>query len=108
VEEDFYDPIYKGCTAPSTFLGVPLVPFVLGALVVGQVSVITFYFAGLRFAVVPMVIGFVLYLWARRIGTNDEHRLLQVMLKARIRGRMGGARRFWGAVSFSPRPPRKT
>ncbi|MFX7945844.1 VirB3 family type IV secretion system protein, partial [Acinetobacter baumannii] len=39
MQDDFYDPIYKGCTTPSTILGVPLIPFILGALVIGQLSV---------------------------------------------------------------------
>jgi type IV secretion system protein VirB3 len=104
VDEDLFDPIYKGCTAPSTFLGVPLVPFVLGALVVAQTTVLCFYFFRLSVAMVPLMLGIASYVWARKVGLNDEHRLLQVMLKARMRGRQGGSRRYWGAVSFAPRP----
>lgn len=107
MQDDYYDPIYKGCTSPSTILGVPLVPFILGALVIGQLTVLSFYFFRLSVAVVPFVIGLMLYLWARKAGSNDEHRLLQYLLKARMRGRQGNTRRFWGAVSFSPLPSRK-
>lgn len=105
--EDFYDPIYKGCTAPSTILGVPLVPFVLGALVIGQLTVLSFYFIGMSVALPFIIIGASLYAWARKVGANDEHRLLQYLLKARMRGRQSATRKFWGAVSFSPFPPRK-
>lgn len=107
MQDDFYDPIYKGCTVPSTILGVPLIPFILGALVIGQLTVLSFYFIGLSASVVFIAIGAVLYGWARKAGLNDEHRLLQYLMKARMRGRQAATRKFWGAVSFSPLPPRK-
>jgi len=105
--DDFYDPIYKGCTAPSTIWGVPLIPFILGVLVIGQLAVLSFYFFRLSVALGFIVIGVFAYLWARKLGSNDEHRLLQYLMKARMRGRQSATRKFWGAVSFSPLPPRK-
>jgi type IV secretory pathway VirB3-like protein len=107
MQDDFYDPIYKGCTAPSTILGVPLIPFILGALFIGQLTVLSFYFINLSVAVVFIILGVSLYAWARKVGSNDEHRLLQYLMKARMRGRQAATRKFWGAVSFSPLPPRK-
>lgn len=107
MQNDFYDPIYKGCTAPSTILGVPLIPFILGALVVGQLTVLSFYFIRLSVALVFIITGVFGYAWARKVGSNDEHRLLQFLMKARMRGRQSATRKFWGAVSFSPLPPRK-
>jgi|JI81BgreenRNA_FD_contig_61_2636637_length_792_multi_2_in_0_out_0_2 type IV secretory pathway VirB3-like protein len=107
MQDDFYDPIYKGCTAPSTILGVPLIPFILGALAIGQLTVLSFYFIRLSVALVFVIIGVFLYAWARKVGSNDEHRLLQYLMKARMRGRQSATRKFWGAVSFSPLPPRK-
>jgi type IV secretory pathway VirB3-like protein len=107
VQEDFYDPIYKGCTSPSTILGVPLIPFILGALVFGQLAVLGFYFFRLSVALVFVILGVFAYLWARKMGRNDEHRLLQMMMRMRMRGPQGNARKFWGAVSFSPHRPRK-
>jgi type IV secretory pathway VirB3-like protein len=107
MDDDYFDPIYKGCTAPSTILGVPLLPFILGALVFGQLAVLSFYFIRFSVALVFIVLAVAAYGWARKVGLNDEHRLLQYLLKARMRGRQGSSRRFWGAVSFSPLPPRK-
>src|SRR3982751_2017383 len=98
MQEDFYDPIYKGCTAPSTILGVPLVPFILGALAIGQLSLLSFYFFRFSVSMFFIVIGIFLYGWARKAGANDEHRVLQYLMKARMRGRQGNTRRFWGAV----------
>lgn len=107
MQDDFYDPIYKGCTAPSTILGVPLIPFILGLLVIGQLTVLSFYFSRLSVALVFIIVGAFAYVWARQLGVNDEHRLLQYLMKARMRGRQSATRKFWGAVSFSPLPPRK-
>lgn len=107
MQNDFFDPIYKGCTAPSTILGVPIIPFILGALVIGQLTVLSFYFIRLSVALVFLIIGVFAFLWARKVGSNDEHRLLQYLMKARMRGRQSATRKFWGAVSFSPLPPRK-
>lgn len=107
MDGDFFDPIYKGCTAPAMVLGVPLLPFILGAVVIGQLAVLSFYFIDLSVMVAWLVIGFFAYFQALRVSRNDEHRLLQLMLKARMRGRQGATRRFWGAVSFSPFPPRR-
>ena len=107
MSDEFFDPIYKGCTSPSTILGVPTIPMVLGAVVIAQLSVLSFFFIRFSVALSFIVIGVVLYGWARKAGMNDEHRLLQYMLKARMRGPQKATRRFWGAVSFSPLPPRK-
>ena len=107
MQDDLFDPIYKGCTTPSTIFGVPILPFILGALVFGQLTVLSFYFIRASVAIVFLMLAGFAYGWARKLGTNDEHRLLQYLLKGRMRGRQGGTRRFWGAVSFSPFPPRK-
>ena len=107
MHDDLFDPIYKGCTSTSTILGVPLLPFTLGALVIGQLSVLSFYFFNLSLALVFLSFGIFLHLLARKIGSNDEHRLLQHLMRFRIRAQTSGTRKFWGAVSFSPLPPRK-
>jgi type IV secretory pathway VirB3-like protein len=107
MQDDYFDPIYKGSTAPAMVLGVPLLPFILGAVVIGQLAVLSFYFISLSVMVMWLVIGGFAFAYARKVSQNDEHRLLQLLLKARMRGRQGATRRFWGAVSFSPLPPRK-
>jgi type IV secretory pathway VirB3-like protein len=107
MQDDYFDPIYKGSTAPAMVLGVPLIPFILGAVVIGQLAVLSFYFINLSVMVIWLVIGVFAYVYARKVSQNDEHRLLQLLLRARMRGRQLSTRRFWGAVSFSPTPPRK-
>ena len=107
MEDDYYDPIYKGSTAPSTVFGVPLLPFILATVVFGQASVVAFYLVGFSLVVALLTLYGFIFAWARRISRNDEHRLNQYILKMRIRGLQGASRQFWGAVSFSPLPPRK-
>lgn len=107
MEDDYFDPIYKGCTAPSTVFGVPLLPFILATVVFGQGAVAAFYFVGVPLALVLLMLYGFAFVWARRMSRNDEHRLIQYILKMRMRGPQGASRQFWGAVSFSPLPPRK-
>ena len=102
VDEDFYDPIYKGGTAPSTAFGVPMLVFILGAVIFGQVALIAFLIAGLPATISIAVLGASCYGWARRISKFDDQRLLQLVLRVRMRGPQRNARDAWGAVSFSP------
>jgi len=103
---DFFDPIYKGCLAPPTILGVPLIPFVVVGILFAQVSLLLFYFFSFALALIPMILGFFVYWWARHISRSDEHRLLQYMLKMQIWNKQHQSRKFWGAYSFSPHRPR--
>lgn len=107
MQDDYVDPIYKGGTALSTILGVPLLPFILGALVIGQLTVLGFFFFRMSVGLSVLVVGVILFGWARQVGKNDEWRLMQLLMKARMRGPQKGVRKFWGAVSFSPHSPRK-
>ena len=107
VQEHLYDPIYKGCTSPSTLGGVPLLPFILVTLIAAQMGILCFVFIGIPSVVVVLILYVFLIGWARRVSRNDEQRLLQLMMKMRMRGPQLNSRRFWGAVSFSPLPPRK-
>ena len=65
--DDYFDPIYKGSTAPAMVLGVPLLPFILGAVVIGQLAVLSFYFISLSVAASWLVIGAFAYMYARQV-----------------------------------------
>lgn len=99
---DFNDPIYKGGTAPSTAFGIPMLVFILGAVVFAQIALIAFLVAGLPATISIMVLAISFYGWARRISKFDDQRLLQLLLRVRMRGPQRGSRRSWGAVSFGP------
>lgn len=100
--EHHNDPIHKGGTSPSTAFGVPLLVFILGAIVVGQAGLAAFYFLGIPAASGVAVVGMALYAWARRVSKFDDQRLLQLLLRARMRGPQRASREEFGAISFSP------
>ncbi len=88
------DVLFRGCTRPAMFLGVPYVPFFIGA---GACLLLTVYVNLLLLALMPLVI-----LGMRQMARRDEmvFRLLglrwQVLVRVRNRGIRGGD---W---SFSP------
>ena len=102
MDEDFEDSIYKGGTAPSTAFGVPMLVFILGAVIFGQIALIAFLIFGLPATIAAAVLAASCYGWARRISKFDDQRLLQMLKRTRMRGPQRKARGAWGAVSFGP------
>jgi type IV secretion system protein VirB3 len=107
MQDDYFDPIYKGCTAPSTAFGIPLLPFILFTMSFAQLALVGFFLFRLAAVIFVLILYLFAFVWARRISRNDEHRLLQYLIKMRMRGPQIASRKFWGAVSFSPLPSRK-
>jgi type IV secretion system protein VirB3 len=105
--DGFRDPIYKGGTSPPTFFGVPLVPMVLAGVVFGQIALVLFFMVGLPGLAFVGVLAFAAFGKARRISKFDDQRILQMMLKIRMRGRQRGIKRIFGAVSFAPGKSRR-
>lgn len=100
--DSFHDPFFRGCTRPAMLLGVPLIPMLLVAgafLLLGAWS---------AYLVSPYALLFLalLYLPAvlamRAVTRQDDQRLRQLLLRARMRLFMGAVRRHWGAYSYSP------
>ena len=88
------DPLFKGCTRPALFLGVPVVPLVA---VAGIVIALAIWFTVLLLVLLPPLV-----LAMRMIVQADEQqfRLLRLKLICRWRHANG---RFWGRVStYSP------
>jgi type IV secretory pathway VirB3-like protein len=107
VDSLYLDPIYKGGTSPSTAFGVPMLVFILGAVSFGQVALIVFLAGGLPATIAVGVLAISCYGWARRISKFDDQRLLQMVLRVRMRMSQRYSRPSWGAVSFSPFSRRK-
>jgi type IV secretion system protein VirB3 len=101
-DQDYFDPIYKGCTSPSTVFGIPMLPFILGGLVFAQAAALGFYFFGLWMVFTVAVLAAGAFIWAKKVSRNDDQRLLQVIMRMRMRGPQGASKRHWGAVSYSP------
>lgn len=87
------DPLFKGCTRPAMFLGVPIVPLFVVVGVIGFLSVLTTVL--LNFIFIPVV------LVMRMIVKHDDQklRIIGLWLLSRIQDRNRG---FWKAASYSP------
>src|SRR5690606_21728061 len=88
------DVLFRGCTRPAMFMGVPYVPFAIAA---GACLLMTFYFDMFFLLLLPVVI-FVMRQMARR----DEmiFRLLGLRWRFRLQGR--NLKRHGGMWVFSP------
>ncbi|WP_373987799.1 type IV secretion system protein VirB3 [Duganella sp. BuS-21] len=100
--DTFEDPFFRGCTRPAMLLGVPLMPMLLttasfalvGAWTAFLVSGYTLLVAGVVY--VPLILGM------RAVTREDDQRLHQLFLRARMRIGLSLTRRRWGAYSYSP------
>lgn len=89
------DPLFKGCTRPAMYLGVPLVPLVVATVTIILISVWTTLFVSL--ALVPIVVVM------RQIAKSDDQqfRLLWLKLLFRVIHYNHNAK-FWRASTYSP------
>lgn len=100
--QDFYDPVYKGCTSPGTVFGVPLMPFIIGTLCFAQLGVVGFVTLKLAGLGPVAVVYAAAFRWARRMSRNDDQRLLQMVLRVRSRWGQRPLLAYWGAASYAP------
>ena len=75
------DVLFRGCTRPPMFMGVPYVPFTIGA---GVCILMTFYIDMFCLLLLPVVIGIM-----RQMARRDEmvFRLLGLRLQFRMKVR---------------------
>lgn len=91
--------LFRGCTRPAMFMGVPYVPFAIGA---GACLLMTFYFNMFFLALLPVVI-FIMRQMARR----DEMIFRLLGLRWQFRTRARNLRHHDGMWVFSPNSHRK-
>ena len=97
----YRDPVFRGCTRPPMFLGVPMIPFILltgFAVLAGML--LLFLNALLTILVIALYLP--IFVWMRMATRQDDQRLHQLMLRLRMRARMSGARSHWGALTYTP------
>lgn len=92
---DGRDPLFKGCTRPAMFLGVPVTPLVVVTLPIILVSVWINILISLL--IVPAIA--VMHLIARE--DDQQFRLLWLQCQFRCKYFFGNGR-FWGASAYSP------
>lgn len=88
------DVLFRGCTRPPMFMGVPYVPFIVGA---GSCLLMTFYISPYFLVLMPVVI-----LVMRQMARRDEmiFRLIGLRLRFRFKARNRAFHR--GMWVFSP------
>lgn len=95
------DPIFKGCTRPSMIWGVPLVPLAAASvplLIVGMWGL----WLSPRVGIVALLCIFPVFFIMRLVTKKDDQRLMQYLLRFRMRVRQKN-RIFWrDASSYSP------
>ena len=89
------DPLFKGCTRPALFLGVPLAPL---AAVAAPILLLAIWLTLLLLLLLlPLAIGVM-----RAMVQSDEQQFRLLWLKVRCRWQNANYR-FWGGVSaYSP------
>lgn len=97
----YRDPVFRGCTRPPMFLGAPMVPFILltgFAILLAMLGLFVSPFISI--AVITAYVP--IYAWMRVATKTDDQRLNQLVLRVRMRTRMRGGRRAWGALTYIP------
>jgi type IV secretion system protein VirB3 len=100
--EGFRDPIFKGCTRPAMFVGVPLLPCLLVSGLFLLAAVWTFYIVSPYLALFLFVAYIPIFIAMREITKKDDQRLRQMLMHARMRFRQRAVHQLAGAVSYSP------
>jgi type IV secretory pathway VirB3-like protein len=100
--QDFYEPVYKGCTSPGTMFGVPMLPFIVVTMGFAQAAVLLFVMFQLAGLAPLAVIYAAVFRWARAVSRNDDQRLLQLVKRIKARRGHRPVAAFWGAVSYAP------
>ena len=100
--QGYRDPIFKGCTRPAMFAGVPMLPFLLvtGCFLIATVW--TFYLVSGYFALFLVIVYVPICVTMRQVTKKDDQRLHQLMKRVQMRLRHGPGRSIWGATSYAP------
>lgn len=89
------DPVFKGCTRPAMFWGIPIVPFVIAF---GTFVLLAVWISFLCLVPLPVVL-----LGMRQLVRNDDQAFRLLGLKLRFRFANRNAK-FWKAAAYSPIP----
>lgn len=96
---DFFKPgesvVFKGCTRPALFMGVPMTPFFI---VMGLILLLAFWTR-----IIPLLILILPFFFIMRLMTKeDDQQFNQMAIRLRTR-RQNHNLKFWGrACSYQP------
>lgn len=93
--------IYRGCTHPATYFGVPMVPFILTLMTIGLLGFWALLLLGFWWALSVWLFYIPVFVVLRGLSRKDPYTLLQLGQRIRIRiGHRNKAR--WGATTYTP------
>jgi type IV secretion system protein VirB3 len=98
----FRDPIFKGCTRPAMFAGVPMLPFLLVTGTFLILTVWTFYLVSGYLSLFLVTVYIPLCVTMRQVTKKDDQRLHQLLKRTQMRFRQISGRALWGAASYAP------
>lgn len=90
--------MFRGCTRPPMFMGVPYIPFFIGA---GSCMLLAFYTNLFFLLLLPVVIYIM-----RRMAKRDEMIFRLLGLRIQMRLRVRNLREHGGSWVFTPNPYR--
>jgi type IV secretion system protein VirB3 len=93
--------IFKGATRPAMMGGVPFIPFFVNAFAHVLFIVWALVFGWAYIALLLAFTGFMFYLLMRVSSMKDDQRLLQWVLRLKLRLRQAN-RRYWGVNAYAP------
>lgn len=88
------DVLFRGCTRPAMFMGVPYVPFAIGA---GACMLMTFYVDMYFLGLLPLTIYAM-----RQMARRDEMIFRMLGLRLQFRVKVMNLKEWSGMWSFSP------
>lgn len=100
--EGFRDPFFRGCTRPPTFLGVPLGVFLSFAAAFLIPAMWAFAFRLLLLCGLFTAVWLTGHLYMREVTRKDDQRVLQWILRLRVRLTQRPLLRLWGTASYGP------
>lgn len=93
--------IFKGATRPPMLAGVPMMPLVL----LCSITLLFVFWVGnlvsFKISFLILLISIPAYMWMRMVCMQDDQRLTQMLLLARLLMKQRN-RRFWQARAYSP------
>lgn len=98
----FRDPIFRGCTRPAMFAGVPMLPFLLVTGVFLIVTGWSFYLFSAYVSLFLMMAYVPILITMREVTKKDDQRLHQFLMRAKMRIRQRAGLKIWRAISYSP------
>ena len=98
----FRDPIFKGCTRPAMFAGVPMLPFLLVTGTFLILTVWTFYLVSGYMSLFLVIVYVPVCVTMRQVTKKDDQRLHQLLMRTQMRLRQRSGRVLWGAASYAP------